>query len=376
VEVDDDGQFAVTFPTPPAGAAHFEAVDPAGNTATADVPISVAPPSTRGAYVSVDGWNDDDVRDGVLALLDAGDIDTVVLDAKDECGVVPYESDVDLASQVGAVDARYDLADAIDTVHEHDGQVIARVVTLRDPMLARWGWANGHADWVLQDGADDPWPIYGDGEGCEAATNAPTIVGGFANPANEAVWEYNTDIAREAAALGADNVLLDDVRRPDGDLTAMVADGLTEDYADALTRFLKEARRAVRREGAYLGTSVTGLSVRDPSLYAQELDRFANGVDYLAAEVYPESYSSGFFNLPDPQAAPGQAVQGAVQSATDQLGDVSVPIVPWLQDYSSAMPYGLTELQAQVDGAAAAGACSWILRDPEFTFTAGVRPAC
>ena len=376
VEVDEDGQFAVTFPTPPAGAAHFEAVDPAGNTTTKNVPISVAPPSTLGAYVSVAGWNDDGVRDGVLALLDAGDIDTVVLDAKDECGIVTYDSEVDLAAQVGAEDDRLDLQDAIDTVHEHGGQVVARVVTFRDPMLARWGWANGHPDWVLQDGANDPWPIYGDGEGCEASTNAPMIVGGFTNPANHAVWDYNTAIAREAAALGADNVLLDDVRRPDGDLTAMIADGLDGEYADVLTTFLAEARQEVRREGAYLGTSVTGMSVRDTGLYAQDLGRFAGGVDYIAAEAYPESYSSGFFNLPDPQAQPGPAVQGAVQSARDQFDEVVVPIVPWLQDYSGAIPYGPAEVQDQVDGAGAAGACSWILRDPEFTFTAGLRPAC
>jgi hypothetical protein len=376
VAVDEDGRFSVTFPTPPAGAAHFQAEDPAGNRTRTRVPITVAPPSTRGAHLSVDGWNDEGVREGVLALLDAGEIDTVVLDVKDECGVVTYDSEVDLAAQVGAEDARLDLQGAIDTVHEHDGQVIARVVTFRDPMLARWGWANGHPDWVLQDGARDPWPIYGDGEGCEAADNAPTIVGGFTNPANQAVWDYNTAIAVEAAALGADNVLLDDVRRPDGDLTAMLADGLQGGYADALTTFLTQARQAVRDEGAYLGTSVTGLSVRDPALYAQELGRFAEGVDYLAPEVYPEAYSSGFFNLPDPQAAPGAAVQGAVQAARDQLGDTVVPIVPWLQDYSSAIPYGLPELQAQVDGAAAAGACSWILRDPEFTYTSGVRPAC
>ena len=376
VAVDEDGRFSVTFPTPPAGAVHFEATDPAGNVARKAVPIVVAPPSTRGAYVSVDGWNDDGVRDGVLALLDDGQLDTVVLDAKDECGVVTYDSEVELAAQVGAEDDRLDLQDAIDTVHEHDGQVIARVVTFRDPMLARWGWANAHLDWVLQDGARDPWPIYGDGEGCAAATNAPVIVGGFTNPANEAVQAYNSAIAEEVAGLGADNVLLDDVRRPDGDLTAMVAEGLPGEYAETFAAFLARARGDVRDQGAYLGASITGESVRDPGLYDQALARFATSVDYLAPEAYPESYSPGFFGLPDPQAAPGLAVQGAVQAARDQLGEAVVPIVPWLQDYSAAVPYGLAELQAQVDGAAGVGSCSWILRDPEFTFTAGVRPTC
>ena len=59
-----------------------------------------------------------------------------------------------------------------------------------------------------------------------------------------------------------------------------------------------------------------------------------------------------------------------------QLGDLATPLVPWLQDYSAAVPYGLAEVQAQVDGAAAAGSCDWIVRDLEFTYTQGVTAAC
>jgi hypothetical protein len=101
----------------------------------------------------------------------------------------------------------------------------------------------------------------------------------------------------------------------------------------------------------------------------------AAGVDYLAPEVYPETYSAGFFNLPDPQAQPGAAVEAALNEAKDKLGELGTPLVPWLQDYSSATPYGVAEVQAQVDGAARAGSCSWIMRDPEFTYTAGISAA-
>jgi hypothetical protein len=378
VAVDEDGHFSITFETPPAGAVELVATDPAGNATSATVPVVVSPPATRGAYVSVDGWEDDAVRESVLGLLDDGEIDSVVLDAKDECGVVTYDSGVDLAAQVGAVDARLDLEDAIDTIHDHDGQVIARVVTFRDPMLARWGWANGHQDWVLQDTAHDPWPEYGDGEGCREATNAPMIGGGFTDFGNGAVAEYNAAIAAEVAGMGADNVLVDDVRRPGGDLANMNV--VANDISMHLTDFLDSAHAAVRAEGAYLGASISGLSVRDPATYGQDLAAFGPSVDYLAPEVYPESYGSGYFNLPDPQAQPGPAVQGAVQAASDQLTaadpPLATPLVPWLQDYTSSIPYGQAEVQAQVDGAGAAGACSWILRDPELTFTTGLTAAC
>jgi len=376
VEVDEDGHFTVTFPLPPAGSVDFVATDLAGNATPLAVPVSVAPPSTHGLYLSPDAWADESLRDGALALLDDGQVDTVVLDVKDECGVVPFAADVDLAGDVGAVDDRYDLEDAIATVHDHGGQVIGRLVTFRDPLLARWAWANGHEDWVLQDTANDPWPVYGDGEGCPAAANAEPIAGGFTNYASPDVWDYNLALAEEVAGLGVDNLLLDDVRRPDGDLTFLNAVGITGTNVETLTAFLAEAQARVRAEGAYLGATTTGISVRDPLFYDQDLASMATAVDYLAPEVYPETYSSGYFNLPDPQTAPGGAVEGAVTEAKDQLGDRPTPIVPWLQDYSADVPYGVAEVQAQVDGAAAAGSCSWIVRDTEFTYTEGITTAC
>jgi hypothetical protein len=376
VDVDEDGRFSVTFPTPPAGAVDFVATDPAGNVTTLAVPVTVAPPSSHGLYLSADAWADESRRDGALALLDAEQVDTVVLDVKDECGIVPFAADLELAGQVGAVDDRYDLEDAIATVHDHGGRVIARLVTFRDPLLARWAWANGHEDWVLQDTATDPWPAYGDGEGCPEAANAAPIAGGFTNYANPAVWDYNIALAEEVVGLGVDNVLLDDVRRPEGDLTHLNPVGITGTNVETLTAFLAEAQTRVRAEGAYLGATTTGLSVRDTSVYDQDLASMATAVDYLAPEVYPESYSTGFFNLPDPESAPGETVEGAVTEAKAQLGDLTTPIVPWLQDYSVAVTYGAAEVQAQVDAAGAAGACSWIMRDIEFTYTEGITAAC
>lgn len=376
VEVDEDGAFAVTFAAPPAGAIDFAATDRAGNVGTLVVPVAVQPPSSRGLYLSATAWVDDGLRDGALALVDAGQVDTVVLDLKDECGVVPHASDVDLATQVGAVDEQYDLAEAVEAVHDRGGRVIGRLVVFRDPLLARWAWANGHADWVLQDTANDPWPVYGDGEGCPEATNADPIIGGFTNIASEAVGDYNTALAVEAAAVGVDNVLLDDVRRPDGDLTYLQAVGIEGSIVETLTGFLGEAQRQVRAQGSYLGATTTGISVRDPSVYDQDLAAMGAVVDYLAPEVYPESYSAGFFNLADPESAPGETVQGALTEARAQLGDLATPLVPWLQDYSSGITYGAAEVQAQVDGAAAAGSCSWIVRDLEFTYTPGITPAC
>jgi hypothetical protein len=376
VAVAEDGGFEVTFDIPPAGNVDLIATDVAGNVSTVAVPVIVAPPSTRGLHLSADAWSDADRREGALALLDDGSVDTIVLDVKDECGVVTYASDVDVADEAGAVDERFDLAAAVEDVHDRGGRVMARLVTFRDPLLARWAWAAGRTDWVLQDGAGDPWPVYGDGEGCPEATNAEPIVGGFTNFASPEVQEYNLALAEEVTRLGVDDVLLDDVRRPDGDTSAMQAVGIEGTIVETLTGFLGQAQQRVRAEGAYLGATASSVSVRDPSFYDQDLAAMGGVVDYLSPEVYPEAYSSGFFNLADPQAAPREAVAGALNEAGEQLGERNTPFVPWLQDYSADVPYGAAEVQAQIDGAASVGVCSWVLRDPEFTYSSGLRPAC
>jgi len=376
VPVDEEGGFTVTYASPPAGAVDFVATDPAGNVTSLTVPVSVAPPESRGLYLSSDAWADDGLRDGALALLDDDQVDSIVLDVKDECGIVTHASGVELAGQVGAVDERFDLEEAIATVHDHGGQLIARLVTFRDPLLARWAWANNHPDWVLQDTAEDPWPAYGDGEGCPEAVNAPPIVGGFTNFASPAVQDYNIALAEEAAALGADQVLVDDVRRPDGDATYMQVPGRVGTNGETLAGFLGRTQQTVRAEGAYLGATLTSLSVQDPTEYDQDAATMGAVVDYLSPEVFPESYSSGAFGVADPQSDPGGTVEGAVTATRELLGDLVTPIVPWLQDYSSAVTYGAAEVQAQVDGAAAAGACSWIVRDVEFTYTPGITGAC
>jgi hypothetical protein len=351
VPVSEDGRFEVTFPTPPAGSVALAAVDRAGNVENVAVPVVVRPPTSRGLHLSASAWNDDAVRDAALELVEAGDLDTVVLDLKDECGVVTYGSEVAVAGQAGAVDEQLDLAEAVEAVHDAGGRVVGRLVVFRDPLLARWGWANGHPDWVLQDTANDPWPAYGDGAGCPAAESAEPIVGGFTNVASPAVWTYNTDLAVEAAAAGVDDIVLDDVRRPDGDLSFMQAVGVQGGIPDALVAFLGQARDRVRAEGAYLGATVTGTSTRDPSVYDQHLGAMAAAVDYLAPELASEA-----------------SVGGALRAALAQLQARS-PMVPWLAGQEGTA-------QAQVNAVGAAGACSWVLTDPDFTYPAGIDPAC
>ena len=59
----------------------------------------------RAVHVTADAWADDDLRAGVLRLIDEKRINAVELDLKDESGVVGWDAPVPLARQIGAVRA-------------------------------------------------------------------------------------------------------------------------------------------------------------------------------------------------------------------------------------------------------------------------------
>jgi len=99
----DDRRFAVEFGTPPTGALAFTAVDEAGNATTRKVVVPVVyPDRSRAVHVSGAAWGNDELRAGVMDLIDRGLIDTVELDLKDEAGVVSYSSNLPTAQAIGA----------------------------------------------------------------------------------------------------------------------------------------------------------------------------------------------------------------------------------------------------------------------------------
>ena len=191
--------------------------------------------------------------------LKAHGLDTLVIDVKDNSSVVPYPSEVELAAEIGARRARFDLDELADWLQERDIYVIARHVVFHDPKLA------AHLDSPIA-----PW----------------------VRPTNAAVVDYNVALAREVAASGVDEIQFDYIRYPDGGAYEPV-------YADryrAITSFLRQVDGAVG-EQIHLSADVYGRTLRswnrnrvDP--IGQNLEAMMPYVDALSPMVYPSHYES------------------------------------------------------------------------------------
>ena len=61
-----------------------------------------------------------------------------------------------------------------------------------------------------------------------------------------------------------------------------------------------------------------------------------------------------------------------MNSAAGKVPGQELKIRPWIQDFTMGdPPYGVSEVQAQIDASREAGASGWMLWNPDSSFTAG-----
>ena len=361
-----DGAFTMRFPQPPTEALELRAEDEAGNATVETVSFAIVPrrPAApmRAVHVTADAWASDELRAGVLRLIDEGKVNTVELDLKDESGVVGWNAPVPLGKEIGAVRDIYNLRAAVRLLHEKGVRVVGRLVVFRDPVLGEWAWTNGEQDLVVQTPGGD---AYTGGYGGYSFTN-------FASPD---VRAYNVDVAVAAAKLGVDDILYDYIRRPDGPVESMVFPGLDGAADDAIVAFLEETQKRLAEYGTFVGASVFGVAATRPDEIAQNVPLMAEHLDYVAPMVYPSHWGTGEYGLTSPESQPYEIVAGSLQDFKAAVRGTGARVVPWLQDFSLGITYGPEEVEAQIQATKDVGISEFLLWDPEVTYTSAGIPS-
>ena len=365
-DVGGDGSFRLEFDQPPIGPILLTAEDVAGNRAAAEIVIPVEYPSTQGIHVTAAAWGYDPLREHVLEIVDAGLVSAVQIDIKDEGGIVGYDTDVDLAHDIGAVRQEYVLEEAVDLLKSKGVRVIGRIVAFRDGPLARWAADNERMDMVIQDNDGKVLSKYG----------------GFTNVANADVRAYNIDLAIEAVERGVDEILWDYVRRPEGDIAGMVFPGMQvarsdepdlaekEAVNDNVVSFLAEAGKELRPRCVYQGASLFGVAARNPEAIGQPVPAIARHVDYIAPMLYPSHWVKGEYRVEHPNAQPYDIVKVSLADFQKKAAGSGVAFNLWVQDFSIGIPYGPAEVRAQIDAARELGVDNWLLWNATVRYTA------
>ena len=358
-----DTRFKTRIAAPPPQWLELVARDRAGNVSRVPLRVSIVPRlpprPVRAVHVTFYAWADRTLHAGVMKLIAEHRINAVELDLKDESGAVGFRGEIPFARRIGAMRDIVDLRNAVEQLHARGIRVIGRLVCFRDPILAAAAWKRGDREEVIQTPDGEPYAGYG----------------GFTNFADPVVRRYNIDVAVAAARLGVDDVLYDYVRRPDGPRASMVFPGLRGTPEQSIASFLRETRLALRPYRTFLGASVFGVAADRPLEVAQLIPAMARQVDYVAPMVYPSHWAPGEYEVPSPNAQPYEIVRRSLRAFQQDVRGTGARIVPWLQDFSLGVAYGVNEVRAQIDAAKADGIDEFLLWDPAVTYTAdALRP--
>src|SRR5678815_3229280 len=320
------------------------------------------PEVVRGLYVN--RWAALGRKMGQLIdLANKTEVNTLVIDVKDDRGFVLYKSRVPLAIEIGA-DTNSAMSDRklraiLDTMAAHRIFPIARIVVAKDPLLAskKLEWAIKRRDnlqpWLDKNGK--PW----------------------LDPHHREVWKYAADLAKEAYEKGFSEVQFDYVRFPDekrliSESVYPLANGRVR--AQVIREQLGFVRSYLDPTGMPVTIDVFGLTATDTTDMGigQRWEMFVDQADVVLPMVYPSHFAPGTYKLGNPNAHPYATIDHAMKDAIRRSAPIpnAAKIVPWYQDFTLGPPhYYAEQVRAQKKAGYDNGFQSWILWNPGSRYT-------
>ena len=251
--------------------------------------------------------------DDLIALVDRTELNTMVIDVKNDDGRVVYEMDTPMVSEIGSSKKLVsDMPGLIQKCKEHDIYLIARIVAFKDPFLAE-----NRTDLALHDESGN---LFRDSSGLA-----------WVNPYKEEVWEYLLEIAEEADAIDFDEIQFDYIRFATDSGMKNVdfgpeAEGKSREAV--ITEFVEYASERLHSQGIPVSADVYGIvidSELDASLVGQNYYEMSKYLDYISPMVYPSHYGPGNLGLAVPDAQPYETIYRSMSASRRVLAGLEGP---------------------------------------------------
>ncbi len=228
-----------------------------------------------------------------IAFLKRHGLNSMVVDCKEDYGVVAYDTRLEWPRRIGAVRPYFKIDELVAKAHANGIYLIGRILVFRDKGLynmpgfpyAAWDKVS-NAPWRYLTTDTDP-----------ATGEQRTSQGEYwVDPYCEDVWRYNIDIAREVQDRGFDEIQFDYIRFPsDGPLSRLTwrfqKNGMGK--VEALESFLKAVRAEITIP---ISTDVYGYCgwARISNWVAQNIEVFSRYVDVIQPMFYPSHFPRDF----------------------------------------------------------------------------------
>ncbi|MCA1291598.1 putative glycoside hydrolase [Paenibacillus sp. alder61] len=332
------------------------------------VPGRVDAPKVKGIYVTAYSAGGERLNK-LINLLDSTELNAMVIDIKDDAGYITYKTDNPTLQKLGKPQPFIrDIDGLMERLNKHEIYPIARVVVFKDTILAK---NKPELSFRKSDGS-----VWTNGNG-----------DGFVNPYSKEVWDYNIEVAKEAAKHGFKEIQFDYVRFPEGfekraDTLKYTKNELSR--IDTVAAFVKYAREQLEPLGIKVSVDIFGYAASVPAAegIGQDFVKISDQVDIICPMIYPSHYTTGWFNAKDPDKAPYQTIKGAIadtQKKLAALGEEQPVIRPWIQDFTASWlgkghytKYGKHEVQEQIRALNEMNIDEYLLWNASNRYTEGV----
>jgi hypothetical protein len=325
------------------------------------IEVQLAPFTPKALYLSFYGVGSKVLRTPAVKLIEETELNALVIDVKGDRGMIPFRCSIPLACEVGAqkIITVRDINELLKYFKDKGIYTIARIVVFKDDLLA-----TARPDLAVKTPAGEIWR---DREHLA-----------WVDPFRKEIWEYNIQIAIEAAKLGFDEIQFDYVRFPDSRSPQFSQPSTEEGRVGAITGFLQEAKARLAPYNVFLSADIFGYvcwNFNDTDI-GQKLDPIASAVDYLAPMLYPSGFQFGIPGYRNPVQNPYEIVYLTLKKAQERTKISPLRFRPWLQafkDYAfDRRHFNGKEVRDQISASEKFGSQGWMLWNPVNQYTCAV----
>lgn len=275
-----------------------------------------------------------------LGICEATEINALVIDIKNDNGIVAWSSNIETVNRLGANGSApiKNYEKLMNYLEEKEIYRIARIVAFKDPYFAEL--ESSHAIQLKSGG------VYKDYSGKK-----------WVNPFDEYVWKYLAAISKEAALRGFQEIQYDYVRFPDD---AKSYNPITEfpgrngrDKDEGIEDFLKYAKAELEPYQVHMSADVFGIITHSwddkPEDIGQTWRKIANQTDYICPMIYPSHYGPGLYGFQVPDQHPYEIIRVSLQEAIERNAAQKNPgiIRPWIQGFTATWVKGYIQYDAK-----------------------------
>jgi hypothetical protein len=314
--------------------------------------IKVEPIKIKALYLTFWGANiHSKTIKRVLNIIENTEINSIVVDVKNEYGSTSFRTSFKQANEYGAYKKRTigDIDNFMKVMKSKNIYLIARLAVFKDELQA-----SNNEDYAIKKEDGTIW------------RNHDNMA--WVDPFDERSHKYTIAIAEEAAKVGFDEINFDYIRFPAKSGLKLKKESNQENRVKAIESFLDSAKNRLRKYGVFISVDTYGNICweKGDTGIGQTIESLSKHSDYISPMLYPSGFASGSFFFENPAEHPYEVIYRSIKHIKPIID--SKRVRPWLQyfkDYAHTKKhYKKFEVREQIRAADDVNASGWMLWSP------------